>query len=93
MKKMWRPDRWVNQYGDDRVEDVDLSRFVAIMKDGSCIDETTRKALRDKFEAGADAILKAIAIKLQAIYNIADLGTSDRKMGEFIQKLMEEVSE
>ncbi len=34
---------------------------------------------------------KKILIQLQAIYNIPDLGTSDRRMGEFIQELQEEV--
>ncbi len=34
---------------------------------------------------------KKILIQLQAIYNIPDLGAEDRRMGEFIQELMEEV--
>ena len=34
---------------------------------------------------------KKILIKLQAIYNIPDLRQSDKRMGEFIQSLQEEV--
>ena len=33
---------------------------------------------------------KKILIELQAIYNIPDLRQSDKRMGEFIQSLMEE---
>ena len=36
---------------------------------------------------------KKILPKLQAIYNIPDLGTSDRKMGEFIESLLKEVKQ
>jgi len=39
------------------------------------------------------AQIKAIAIKLQAIYNLPDGGMFNKKMGEFIEELNEEVSE
>lgn len=34
---------------------------------------------------------KKIALKLQAIYNLPDEGMFHKKLGEFIEKLMEEV--
>ena len=46
---------------------------------------------RAMFEAGADAMVGEIALKLQEIYNIPDLKTEDVRMGEFIQELLEEV--
>ena len=43
------------------------------------------------YDAGAKAQAKKILIKLQAIYNLPDEGMFHKKMGEFIQELMEEV--
>ena len=44
------------------------------------------------YEAGADAMLKKILIKLQAIYNLPDGGMFHKQMGEFIKRLRREVS-
>ncbi len=44
-------------------------------------------------EAGADAIVKEIAIKLQSNYNLPDEGMFHKKLGDFIKELMEEVKD
>jgi len=44
-------------------------------------------------QAIAKAQAKKILIKLQAIYNLPDEGMFHKKMGEFIEELMEEVGE
>lgn len=42
-------------------------------------------------DASAKAQAKKILIKLQAIYNLPDEGMFHKRLGEFIQSLMEEV--
>lgn len=63
---------------------------------------TLRKQIRFEYElpSGAEedealciAQAKKILIKLQAIYNLPDEGMFHKKMGEFIEELMEEVNE
>ena len=45
----------------------------------------------DAYGVVAKATAKKILIELQAIYSLPDLGMSDRRMGEFIQGLKEEI--
>ena len=48
---------------------------------------------KDGYGAVVKATGKKILIELQAIYNIPDLRQSDKRMGEFIQSLQEEVKQ
>ncbi len=43
------------------------------------------------YEAGADAMLNEVALKLKEIYGIPDLKMEHDRMGEFIQEIMGEV--
>ncbi len=41
--------------------------------------------------AGADAIVKEIALQLQSIYKLPDLKMEHDRMGEFIKEVEEEI--
>ena len=75
-----RPDGWKNPY-------VECNKVCKKIYNGKPFDAVEITA----FEAGADAIVKEILIKLQAIYNLPDGGMFHNKMGEFIKELKEEV--
>ena len=83
--KNWRPDNWENP-------------FIAKIKEVSnepiqpmALFSWREMAIEAKKHYEAGAILKEIALKLQAIYNLPDEGMFHKKMGEFIEKLMEEI--
>ncbi len=69
---------------------------MSILLDRDEINEAEDLALSGKVTYGiqtaiAKAQAKKILIQLQAIYNIPDSGAEDKRMGGFIEELLEEV--
>ena len=66
-----------------------------ILPDDEEMGVVVTEAWQGRLDTYCDGIAKAtgkkILIQLQAIYNIPDLGAENKRMGEFIQELLEEV--
>jgi len=58
---MWRPENWKNPWGGEY--ELDRATLVAKFPDGRCVPEVFRAGLENEFEAGADAMLRALKIE------------------------------
>ncbi|KKM44177.1 hypothetical protein LCGC14_1561950 [marine sediment metagenome] len=76
---MWRPDDW------------DMDKNITEEWWDECDGLDNVGLMSGAYEAGADAMLKEVALKLKEIYGIPDLKMEHDRMGEFIQELMEEI--
>ncbi len=58
----------------------------------ACIDPLCKEELvaQHAFDEGTKAQLRKVGLRLQAIYNIPDLGAYNKRMGEFIQDILKE---